>query len=188
MAPVIALLAAALFSPPPDAAHVPPAAPLAHLAGPADFCAVEFSVRLERGESMDWTPLARGGINYVMHSGPTVATIARHAGRLPPEAAMTPLRLPFSPVSRRRVYAMPERTETNREGDVRSSVTFGIEYLLHGATATVSPLMVLAVDQDQHARIPFVGRIDPRPLAQRRCTPAWSDRALVGRITFEPGR
>ncbi len=181
LSPTAPALAQQTFTVPP-----PPASDM--LAGPLDFCAEEFSVRLERDESMEWTPTTPGHVSYTMKSGPIAAVIARNAGRrLPPEAEMTPLSLPLSPVSRRRVFAMPELTETDRDGNTRSLVTFGIEYLLFGEAANDSPVRVLAFEQDQHFEIPFVDRIDPRPMTERRCTPSRSDPALARRIAHIPG-
>lgn len=179
------LAAAALLQ---QVVTAPPSSAREALAGPLDFCAEDFSVRLERGERAEWRALPSGSIRYSIESGDFSADVTRFGGgrRMAPAAELTALSLPLSPVSRRRSFAMPELAIADANGATRPLVIFGIEYLLHGQAETEAPISVLGFHDDRDARFPFVQRIDPRPLAERRCTPSRTDPALAGRIVRIP--
>jgi hypothetical protein len=172
-----------------DVGNVPPATPTYYLEGPLNFCAEEFSARLQRGEGMEWIAPAPGRFRYTIKSGGTSAVVMRSIGHpLPTAAETTALSLPMSPISRRLVFAMPEWTVMNREGETYSLQLFGIEYFLFGVAANDRPLTVTIYEQDQHSEIPLAGRIDPRPLSARRCRLTRFDPALARRIMHYPGR
>jgi hypothetical protein len=169
----------------------PPPPPEVALAGPLDFCGEEFSMRLEPGERVSWSPNAYSVAGrYTVYSGDFSADIYRRRedGVPPPAAETTAVAgLPLSPVAFRRVFQMPTATARDAKGRERQLVSFGIRYFLHGLAETDTPLHLLGFHEDGNARFPFLDRIDPRPLAQRNCTPSRTDPALAGRVVQLPG-
>jgi hypothetical protein len=101
---------------------------------------------------------------------------------------MTPLRLPLSPVARRFVVEVVDRTEMDARGNQRAGSDFMIAYFLHGAAWSETPLAVMTRWGDRRLAPPFIRRIDPRPLRARRCTISRVDPALAPRIGLRPGR
>lgn len=187
MTPLLALLAAAFANQ--DIDHLPPATPTYSLEGPLDFCAEEFSVRLARGETMKWIAW-RNVVRYTIRRGDIEAEVGRERAPAPsPLATTTALRLPLSPVARRYVEAIPDRTEMDAAGNQRDGYDYVVGYLLYGAARTGRPVSVMTQPWgDRHLQLPFVSRIDPRPLAARHCRVTRADPAFARRIGFSPGR
>lgn len=171
-----------------DVGPLPPATPTYSLEGPVDFCAEEFSARLTQGETMEWIAPGRNFVRYTVRSGEIAAIVGRGPDYAPPRAAMTPLRLPLSPVARRYVVDVVDRTEMDTAGNQRDGHDYMIAWFLHGAAWSETPLAVLTRWGDRRLELPFVSRIDPRPLSARRCTISRSDPALARRIRLRPGR
>jgi hypothetical protein len=188
---ITALLATAIAGQ--DAGRIPPATPTYRLEGPLDFCAEEFSVRLQRGETVEWTEARRGFVPYTIRSGeiqagvgrdPSYATTASDA----PMMGLRQLRLPLSRFTLRYLFEIPDRTEMDARGNQRDGLDYVIIWFLYGATMTGTPLAVVIHWGDRRLEPSFVRRIDPRPLGARRCTISSSDPALARRIRIDPGR
>ena len=146
-------------------------------------------MRLGRGEIMEWIAPGPDFVRYTIRNGGTAAVVERDPAYGPLYGAdRTALRLPLSPVAWRYIAEIPDRTEMDAQGNQRAGYSFVIEYLLHGAARTGTPLAVLTRSGDRHFEPSFVSRIDPRPLAARHCTPSRIDPALSRRIVVVPGR
>jgi hypothetical protein len=184
---MIALLAAAFAGQ--DPASMPPATPTYHLDGPLNVCAEEFSVRLVRGESISWRMARRSFIRYAIRTGEIEATVGWGAPYTPrPLTTVTALRLPLSPITRRYVVAIPDRTERDTQGNQRDGFDYAISWYLFGATSAGVPVIVWAQSGDRRLDLPFVRRIDPRPARARNCMLSRFDPALAHRIVVSPGR
>jgi hypothetical protein len=188
---ITALLAAATLAGQ-DIGNLPPATPTYHLDGPLNFCAEEFSVRLERGETMAWIAPSPGRFEYRIRTGDIEAVVRREPSAAAPPLStlttMTRLRLPLSPVARRYVEAIPDRVEMDAQGNQQDGFEYYFSWLLYGAAATGRPVSVRTHWGDRDLALPYVSRIDPRPLTARRCTISRFDPALVRRIVMSPGR
>jgi hypothetical protein len=177
---VAGLVQQVLMVPPPPAGD--------SLAGPLDFCAEDFSIRLEQGESVEWRPAYQPGtFRYSVEGGGFSANISRFTSH-PPSDRIAPLSLPLSPVSRRRVFQAPTLSMSDGNGKDTPIVTYGIQYFLYGQAEAGAPLMLLGFADREDTQFPFVGRVDPRPLGERGCTPSRTDPALARRIRHYAGR
>ena len=186
-----ALLLAAAFAGQ-DVGNLPPATPTWRLAGPVIFCAEEFSVKLERGETMTWIAPSPGRFQYAIRTGDIEAVVRREPSAAAPPLSslttMTRLRLPLSPLARLYVEAIPERVEMDAQGNQRDGFEYFYSWLLYGATPTGRPVSVRTHRGDRDLALPYLSRIDPRPLRARRCTVTRFDPAFARRIVMSPGR
>jgi hypothetical protein len=106
----------------------------------------------------------------------------RWPGEFPPTGELTDVSLPLSRVSQRRLFRFGFRVQNLGKPDSKPVRPISVGYMLHGAERQERPLELSMFTQDANAPMPIAERVDPRALAERKCSPTRLDPAAAGEI------
>ena len=162
---MFAILIALAQSSPSQAPIPMPRIAYSALSGPRHVCTEFFTVELEAGETLAWTPASNftGGISHLLVAGGKILQIGLWQGEAPPEPG-SPITLPLSSIS--------ERAAVETQGmlpDGRLVPAYRVRYFLHGGSRSETPLTASFITPEATDNMAVISRITPGSMEQRHC-------------------